>query len=103
VPSPPFRAAPRDTDALPSCRAVPDWRTAAAASYRLAGVPICLELDEDIVVRPLSVLGILAGTVSIVVPVLHKLTPDQSKQGTVATAGASLGIPACPYCGKELP
>lgn len=86
------RAAPSRTGELPRQHCT-----------ELAGVPIWLELDEDIVVRPLSVLPILAGAVSIVLPALHKLTPDQSKQGTVATAGASPGDPACPHCGKELP
>lgn len=74
---------------------------AFAVWYGLAGIIVWMiygEPSEELVRQPLSVLAILAGTVTIVVPVLHKLnTAGEAKAVETTTLHAT-----CPGCGAGL-
>lgn len=69
--------------------------------YGLAGIIVWMmwgEPSEEMIWRPLSVLAILAGAVTIVVPVLHKLNASDAEQ---AVEPVSIRL-ACPDCGADL-
>lgn len=74
---------------------------AFAVWYGLAGIIVWVifgEPPEEMIWRPLSVLAILSGAVTIVVPVLHKLNSGADE----AAARPASNRMTCPHCGKEL-
>lgn len=74
---------------------------AFAAWYGLAGIIVFMmwgDPPEEMIWRPLSVLAILAGAVTIVVPVLHKLNASAATP-TVETTTLHA---TCPDCGAGL-
>lgn len=74
---------------------------AFAVWYGLAGIIVWMvwgDPPEEMIWRPLSVLAILAGAVTIVTPVLHKLNSGADE----ATPAPSSERMTCPHCGMEL-
>jgi hypothetical protein len=75
--------------------------SALVVIYALAGVivwAIVGEPSEDVIWRPLAVLGILGGAVTIVVPVLQKLSGPSE---TAADGEVAVHL-TCPDCGNDV-